>query len=256
MKLLEKARCLNKFLQCSVRVKFRDIAKVLKELIGANVYIVLPKGDVAGYSVLSEFDFDVMYEQAQTGGKLSSTYSEYLKAVKETAANVAKNESNCPFIEDVRISEGEKRVTVVPINGNGERIGTIVLIRYDRNFNEDDLLLAEYAGAVVGVEILQDRQAQMEETARKKAMVKIAFSTLSFSEWEAIENILRELNAEEGILVASKVADNVGITRSVIVNAMRKFESAGLIETKSLGMKGTYIKIKNEFLMDEIAKHI
>ena len=85
-------------------------------------------------------------------------------------------------------------------------------------------------------------------------MVQIAFSTLSFSEWEAIVNILAELNGNEGILVASKVADRVGITRFVIVNAMRKFESANLIETRSLGMKGTYIKIKNEFLLDEIKK--
>lgn len=255
MKLLEKARHLNRFLQSSARVKFRDIAKALKELTGANVYIVLPKGDVAGYSVLPEFDFDVMYEQVQTGGKLSSTYSEYLKGVMKTEADICEGDP-CPFIEDIRIGTGEKRVTVVPINGNGERIGTIVLSRYDRKYTEEDLLLAEYAGAVVGVEILQDRQSRMEETARKKAMVKIAFSTLSFSEWEAIDSILRELNAEEGILVASKVADSVGITRSVIVNAMRKFESAGLIETKSLGMKGTYIKIKNEFLMDEINKHM
>ena len=65
-------------------------------------------------------------------------------------------------------------------------------------------------------------------------------------------NILAELKGTEGILVASKIADRVGITRSVIVNAMRKFESANLIETKSLGMKGTYIKVKNEFLLEEI----
>ena len=115
-------------------------------------------------------------------------------------------------------------------------------------------MLAEYAAAVIGVQILHEREAKEEESARKKAMVQIAFSTLSFSEWEAIVNILAELNGNEGILVASKVADRVGITRSVIVNAMRKFESANLIETRSLGMKGTYIKIKNEFLLDEIKK--
>ena len=44
------------------------------------------------------------------------------------------------------------------------------------------------------------------------------------------------------------------ITRSVIVNALRKFESAGVIESKSLGMKGTYIKVKNEYLIDEVKK--
>ena len=34
---------------------------------------------------------------------------------------------------------------------------------------------------------------------------------------------------------------SVGITRSVIVNALRKFESEGVIESRSSGMKGTYI---------------
>ena len=58
----------------------------------------------------------------------------------------------------------------------------------------------------------------------------------------------------EGLLVASKVADRSGITRSVIVNALRKLESAGVIESRSLGMKGTYIKIVNSKFREELAK--
>ena len=57
-----------------------------------------------------------------------------------------------------------------------------------------------------------------------------------------------------GLLVASKIADRAGITRSVIVNALRKLESAGVIETRSLGMKGTYIKILNDRLISEFLK--
>ena len=53
--------------------------------------------------------------------------------------------------------------------------------------------------------------------------------------------------------MASKIADRVGITRSVIVNALRKFESAGVIESRSSGMKGTYIKIVNDMLLGELA---
>ena len=56
-------------------------------------------------------------------------------------------------------------------------------------------------------------------------------------------------------LVASKVADDLHITRSVIVNALRKFESAGLIESKSLGMKGTKIKVLNDHLLEELKKN-
>ena len=53
---------------------------------------------------------------------------------------------------------------------------------------------------------------------------------------------------------ASKIADRVGITRSVIVNALRKFESAGVIESRSSGMKGTYIKVLNDVVFDELDK--
>ena len=77
-------------------------------------------------------------------------------------------------------------------------------------------------------------------------------STLSFSELEAIQHIFDELGGSEGILVASKIADKVGITRSVIVNALRKFESAGVIESRSSGMKGTYIKVLNDVVFDEL----
>ena len=50
------------------------------------------------------------------------------------------------------------------------------------------------------------------------------------------------------------IADRVGITRSVIVNALRKFESAGVIESRSSGMKGTYIKVLNDVVFDELKK--
>ena len=84
--------------------------------------------------------------------------------------------------------------------------------------------------------------------------MKSAISTLSYSELEAIIHIFDELDGKEGLLVASKIADRVGITRSVIVNALRKFESAGVIESRSSGMKGTYIKVLNDVVFDEIAE--
>lgn len=76
-----------------------------------------------------------------------------------------------------------------------------------------------------------------EDEERNIQNVKSAINTLSFSELEAIIHIFDELQGEEGILVASRIADRVGITRSVIVNALRKFESAGIIESRSSGMK-------------------
>ena len=38
----------------------------------------------------------------------------------------------------------------------------------------------------------------------------------------------------------------------MIVNALRKFESAGVIESRSSGMKGTYIKVLNDVVFEEL----
>lgn len=65
---------------------------------------------------------------------------------------------------------------------------------------------------------------------------------------------LKNLMVMKERLSPSKIADNVGITRSVIVNALRKFESAGVIDCKSSGMKGTYIKVVNEYVFEELSK--
>ncbi|HLS53895.1 MAG TPA: GTP-sensing pleiotropic transcriptional regulator CodY, partial [Tissierellaceae bacterium] len=147
-----------------------------------------------------------------------------------------------------------KIATFIPINSAGKRLGTLVLARFGEEFTEEDLILAEYSATVVGMEILRSKNEEIEEEARKKSIVQMAIGTLSYSELEAMEHIFNELDGTEGLLVASKIADRVGITRSVIVNALRKFESAGVIESRSLGMKGTHIKILNDKLLEGLKK--
>ena len=105
---------------------------------------------------------------------------------------------------------------------------------------------------MVGLEMMRSVNEENEEEKRKVAIVRSAINTLSYSELEAILHIFDELDRNEGILVASRIADRVGITRSVIVNALRKFESAGVIESRSSGMKGTYIKVVNDVVFDEL----
>ena len=119
-------------------------------------------------------------------------------------------------------------------------------------YDIDDIILCEYGTTVVGLEMMRSVNEESAEESRKVQVVKSAVSTLSFSELEAIVHIFDELDGKEGILVASKIADRVGITRSVIVNALRKFESAGVIESRSSGMKGTYIKVLNDVIFDEL----
>ena len=143
---------------------------------------------------------------------------------------------------------------LAPIDIAGERLGTLFLYKQNDSYDIDDIILCEYGTTVVGLEMIRSVSEESAEESRKIAVVKSAINTLSSSEIDAIIHIFEELNGCEGILVASKIADRVGITRSVIVNALRKFESAGVIESRSSGMKGTYIKVVNDAVYEEIEK--
>lgn len=252
--LLEKARRLNRILQQSgnAPVSFPDICIMLKDILVANVYVVSKKGKVLGFGLADTEDSPLIFEKASNSQLFPEEYNEELLKIDQTRFNITRDALLEIFKGDV--GSFSKLVTIVPIIGNGLRLGTLVIARHDTVFTEEDIVLAEYASTVVGMEIIRAKTEEYEEEARKKAIVQMAVGTLSYSELEAIEHIFNELDGDEGLLVASKIADRVGITRSVIVNALRKFESAGVIESRSLGMKGTFIRILNDKLLPELKR--
>lgn len=253
--LLSKTRMLNKILQKSGAepVVFDDICKLLSEVLYCNVYIISRKGKILGYDLAADFECDVVKSKIISEMRFPESYNNKLLNTHETLANAA-TQGFCVFDNECECNVEGKLTTIVPINGNRERLGTLLLARFNKEFTEEDLVLAEYSATIIGLEILRSKAEEIEEEARKKAVVQLAIGTLSYSELEAVEHIFNELEGNEGLLVASKIADKVGITRSVIVNALRKFESAGVIESRSLGMKGTHIKILNDKLLDELKK--
>ncbi|MBR6012653.1 MAG: GTP-sensing pleiotropic transcriptional regulator CodY [Selenomonadaceae bacterium] len=252
--LLEKTRKINALLQRSENVEYDGISKVLSNVLNSNVYIMNKKGDISGYAFTDNFECELMIDKVISVGKFPKQYVRWLNRLDKTESNRRTKSGMCAYDETRECPFDGKNTTIVPIYAAGERLGTLIIARYNEDFTDDDLVLAEYGATVVGMEMLREHTEKIEFEARKKAAVQIALATLSYSEVEAAVNILGELNGSEGLLVASKIADRVGITRSVIVNALRKFESAGVIESKSLGMKGTFIKILNEYLPEEVQK--
>ena len=219
-------------------VNFIEMSETLQEVIGANIFIVSRRGKLLGYSINQQIENDRMKKMLEER-QFPEEYTQSLFNITETSSNLDINSQYTAFPVENKNIFGSGLTTIVPIIGGGERLGTLILARLEEQFQDDDLILAEYGATVVGMEILREKSEEIEEEARSKAVVQMAISSLSYSELEAIEHIFEELNGKEGLLVASKIADRVGITRSVIVNALRKLESAGVIESRSLGMKGT-----------------
>jgi transcriptional pleiotropic repressor len=254
MTLLNKTRRLNRLLQKEAgnAVSFMDMAEVLRDIVNANIYVVSRKGKILGHAntnelVSSEVNRSVLQEK-----RFPVESNGFLMKIEDTTSNLDHGSPYYYFTDQMKYVFDYTYITIVPVIGGGDRLGTLVLTRSEAPFIDDDLILAEYGSTVVAMEILRERAEEIEVEARNKAVVQVAIGSLSFSEMEAVEHIIEELEGKEGLLVASKIADRAGITRSVIVNALRKLESAGVIETRSLGMKGTYIRILNEQLTLEI----
>lgn len=252
--LLERTRKLNRVLQNTGNnpVSFTELCELLKSILDSNVYVSSRRGKMLGFSLTNANESSVVIDEKSGNEIFPEVYNDQLLRMLDTESNITGDRLLQIF--KYEYSSYSKFVTVVPINGNGDRLGTLVLARHDNLFTDEDLVLAEYAATVVGMEIIRSESEFFEEEARKKAVVHMALGTLSYSELEAVEHIFEELGGDEGLLVASKIADRVGITRSVIVNALRKFESAGVIDSRSLGMKGTHIRILNDKLLEELKK--
>ena len=252
--MLEKIRKLNWVLQESPKgvFSFNDMCEILKDLMNANVYVIDSKGTLLGVAYQNEGDTSAIKDPDTGIETLPTEYADTLMYVDETQVNLKGDELLSLLKYEGKTSE--KFHAVVPVLGGGMRWGTILMARYEPEFNDEDIVLAEVGATVVGIEFQRVRSLEREEEEREQEVVRMAISTLSYSETEAVQKIFEELQDREGILVASRIADKARITRSVIVNALRKLESAGVIESKSLGMKGTHIKVLNDKFYEELGK--
>ena len=251
VQLLDKTRKIGQLLHNnnSSKVVFNDICSILTDILASNVLVISRKGKVLGVSEADQVrELEEMIVD-RVGNFIDPMLNERFLSILSTKENV--NLQTLGFSDD---NVRQYQAIVNPIEIAGERLGTVFMYRLDNAYEIDDIILSEYGTTVVGLEMMRSQSEENEEENRKIQVVKSAISTLSYSELEAIIHIFEELDGKEGILVASRIADRVGITRSVIVNALRKFESAGVIESKSSGMKGTYIKVLNDAVYDQLAQ--
>lgn len=88
-----------------------------------------------------------------------------------------------------------------------------------------------------------------------KTTTENVIKNMSYTEMKALKVLAYELEGlREREIIVSRVADKAHVTRSVFVNVVRRLETCGIVESKSMGVKGMYIKINNPEALHIIAK--
>lgn len=252
VQLLDNTRRLNSILhrKNSGKVVFNDICVAMSDVLSSNVLVLSKKGKLLGVGNRPDTPVLDSLVTSQVGAFVDEKLNDRLTDVLSTKENV--NLQTLGFSEAV---SREYQAIVTPIDIAGKRYGTLFIYKKIKDsYSIDDIIICEYGATVVGLEMMRSVTEESAEESRRMHGVQAAMSALSASELDAMVHIFDELSGCEGVLVASRVADRVGITRSVIVNALRKLESAEIIESRSSGMKGTYIKVVNPMIFDELAE--
>jgi len=254
LKLLQKVQELGQLLRTSSdHVDFQEVAEFLSKVLNCNAYIVGRKGRIFGYGIVDHILTDEWMQIMTEAQRFPGDFNKHLLRIEETVANLDNKEPFYVFSPDENESFRTKHITIVPVIGNRERQATLVFARSSDSFSEEDVVLAEYSATIVALEVVHARQQRKEDEERQRSLAHLAVESLSFSELQAAKYLLDAVQgSRDGIVVSSQIADEHGVTRSVIVNSIRKLESAGTIESRSLGMKGTHLKVLNMFVEEEI----
>lgn len=138
-----------------------------------------------------------------------------------------------------------------PLIYSNECLGYLIFAR-QTPFDDEEIISFESFKILATTRLFDISRDKNHTKQREIGIVKSSITSFSYSELHAISAIFNELDGDEGIVVASYVSKKYSVTRSVIVSALRKFESSGVIESRSLGAKGTYIKVLNPYLLGEL----
>ena len=248
VELLDKTRKINKLLQDKLdknRVVFNDLCRILSAELYSNILVISKRGKILG--TCSDANTPVI------GGILTDKIGEFIDThLNERLTNILSTKENVNLETLGFLSSEVKGYTAIvsPILISGQRLGHLFIYRKESLFTIDEIILSEYGSTVIGLETMRSEKEEIDLENSKKMNVELALSSLSRTEHDSLKSIFECLDGDEGIVVASRIAENTGITRSIIVNALRKLESAGIIESRSSGMKGTYIKVVNEYLKE------
>lgn len=239
--MLERMRqYLQSLQQITNDVDFNELSAALRAgMAESSIYILGRRGKILGYSLEDGFDSTPFDAEWLFSGTVSNN-------IQGLANRVA----------DISVQEGPsgEAILVTPIIGGDERVGSVLCVRRKGQYSPQDMDIANIAGVTLGMIISRVIYERQEDKAAESRSARSAINSLSYSEILAMQRIFEELDGDEGLLIASRIADEADITRSVIVNALRKLASANVIESRSLGMKGTYLRILNPEIRKEFDK--
>lgn len=255
--IVRQIQKLNQILYNSMEnaVTLSQFCQQLSKVLQTNIYFFYPNGNIFCYATSEEYPC-AYTELSMQSSVLPERYKSFFDGVERSVFNVYEGKPQCTYKDIGSCVYGERYYSIVPIHyyaSTAEKAG-MLMVRYGAPFENDEIVLCEYASIVASMVLFYSAQSTINENALQKAASLLAVSSLSEGETKAACIILDQIDrdTDEGTVVLAKITAKAFVAQSVASSALKKLESAGVIITKSYGVKGKYIKIRNTYLRSQL----
>lgn len=245
--LLDKTRKINKLIH-NLAAEELNCSAVLGQMAGVSLshcVMVDDKGYVIASVRPEGMDELLDFKGLSVGDCVKNEFKDKLSLISSTRENVN------PEIFGLT-NNNSASLLIVPVEISGVRFGTFFMYRYSQMYDLDDIILSEYISNILAFILSNELTVKSKEIKGKKKEVVSAFSSLSHGEIIGVIALFDELNHKNKAVNISQIASRCNITRSVLVNAIKKLTSSGVISSKSCGVRGTFIEINNDIVYKEI----
>ena len=237
-----KIRLFLNIVECikSLSEFFSKLLEYFYENMDCSSIVIDDQGKIL-YSKFSIIPQNSFWNIIDGENKVREITTKKINLIKNILYNFNYNELS--LFDEYNCSKTKKCYGVlIPIESEDQRDLSILLYKYTSEFLKDDEIIYEIISSFILIMEINSKKTELSYMLKRDNDIISVIRILSYSEVKAIQHVIDELDGKDGILVGSKVANEARITRSVVVNALRKLEGASIIQTKSLGVKGTSIK--------------
>lgn len=246
--LLDNIRKLKSIIY-SKRMQDQDFASIcvmLSKMLDSHVLLISDNGRVVSAGLNNRLSFRIKEFKHTPGEFLDTDMHERVLRVMSTNERV---DLSLFGVTDYASS----CAMICPLIVSDKRMGTLIAYRDQHFYQVDDVVTLEYAGAIIGLDLLYARFHQDDIVSNLISKLESGLASLSHAELLFVSSLPEHLGDEtEGVIKTSYIADSLHMSRSVVNSAMRKLASAGILDCRSCGMKGTYIKILNPYFLDRV----
>lgn len=223
-----------------------DVSTTLSSVIDGYICFCLPEGDILHLNDRTGLTCEDVIKARVPGFGLER----YTMGLSGPLLN---KPVDAPFCLLPPSADSPVPFSFFPAYGDGSYLACLVVWHPEGHpLSMEDAILCEITSSILGMVCCRAKNKNDEWERIQISAAQVAVSVLSYSEYNAAKEIFRHIKNGECMLVVSQLAKDIFITRSIISSALKKLESSEIIVVRSMGTKGTYIRVINPFIFSAL----